>query len=159
MGQILTDEQYNNLPKKRSGAAAIFLDVEGGLLIVKSPYKDYWTFPGGSINANESPLEACIRELEEEIGITEVTLKFVCLDYQRSESDDSYQFIFYGGVLTDLQLSQIKLQADEIAAYKFVPIAEAQELLAMSSAKRILKCLEAMKSNTAIYLENADFVE
>lgn len=33
------------------------------------PYKDFWEFPGGKIEKNEHPAKACIRELNEELGI------------------------------------------------------------------------------------------
>lgn len=41
------------------------------LLIKRSnePYKDYWAFPGGFINMDESAEEAALRELKEETGL------------------------------------------------------------------------------------------
>lgn len=42
------------------------------ILLIKrenDPYKDFWAFPGGFINMNESAEEAAIRELKEETGL------------------------------------------------------------------------------------------
>jgi 8-oxo-dGTP diphosphatase len=41
----------------------------------KEPFKDYWAFPGGFINENESAEDAVVRELCEETGIGDVKLE------------------------------------------------------------------------------------
>ncbi|MCC6917065.1 MAG: Nudix family hydrolase [Nitrosomonas sp.] len=55
-------------------AAAILTRPDGSFLLASrptgKPYAGYWEFPGGKIEADESPLQALTRELNEELGIT-----------------------------------------------------------------------------------------
>lgn len=55
-------------------AACALIDSDGRLLIAQRPsHKDMaglWEFPGGKVEVGESPEEALIRELREELGIT-----------------------------------------------------------------------------------------
>ena len=56
-------------------ADCIIYNQEGdtiSVLLIKrknEPYKDYWAFPGGFVNIDESAEEAAIRELKEETGL------------------------------------------------------------------------------------------
>jgi 8-oxo-dGTP diphosphatase len=54
-------------------AAAVILQPDGRFLLGRRPaggiYAGYWEFPGGKIEAGETPHDALIRELAEELGI------------------------------------------------------------------------------------------
>jgi 8-oxo-dGTP diphosphatase len=156
----MINEFYKNLPKKRMGAGMLFFNEKEELLIVKPVYKDHWTLVGGVVDENESPLQACIREVKEEIGIELQNAKFLCVDYvaTREEKDENLQFIFYGGILNKNQISNIKLADGEIGEFRFAKVEETKSLLSEKFRKRLPKLLEAIKNNTAFYLENEEFV-
>jgi len=54
-------------------AAAVLLRPDGQVLLAQrptgKPYAGYWEFPGGKLEAGESPRAALTRELREELGI------------------------------------------------------------------------------------------
>lgn len=54
-------------------AACALVDIDGRVLITQRPQgktmAGLWEFPGGKIEADETPEEALIRELREELGI------------------------------------------------------------------------------------------
>ena len=55
-------------------AAAALIDVDGRVLVAQRPegkaMAGLWEFPGGKVEAGETPEAALIRELAEELGIS-----------------------------------------------------------------------------------------
>lgn len=62
------------MTKRVDVAAAVITRPDGSFLLgQRAPgtfYPGYWEFPGGKVEAGESPRQALVRELEEELGIT-----------------------------------------------------------------------------------------
>lgn len=53
----------------------VFREEEGRRLVLlirrgNEPFKDYWAFPGGFLNPEETAEEAVVRELKEETGLS-----------------------------------------------------------------------------------------
>jgi 8-oxo-dGTP diphosphatase len=151
---------YASLPRKRMAAGSLFFNDRDELLIVKPNYKDGWLIPGGTVEANESPRVAAIRETKEEIGLDISKQQMLCLDYvtYADIAQENIQFIFYGGVLTQNQIDSIQLQNDELDEFKFVSTSDAVKILRPRLARRLPHCLEALRTNTVAYLENGEIV-
>ena len=156
MAKKFTEEEYAAmLPKKQVGAAVLCFNTKGDLLIVKPNYKDGWLVPGGSTDENESPLHCAIRETKEEIGLDVPTLQLVGVYYGHKKGvfTDSLKFIFSGGVLSEKQIAEIKLQTNELEKYTFMSPQEAVPLFSSSLQNSVPACLEAIKNNTVAYVE------
>lgn len=138
------------------GAGALILNDKNEIFIVKPSYKDQWSIAGGVVNDNESPRDACIREVKEEIDIDLKNVKFLCVDYTSSngEKGESLQFIFFGGRLNQNEIENIKLDGKEIIEYRFMKVDDALSLLSGKLKMRLSKCLDVIKNNNAIYIED-----
>jgi len=58
----------------RESAGGVIVNPEGKILLVEQ-HGNSWSFPKGGVEAGESRLEAAVREIGEETGITALELK------------------------------------------------------------------------------------
>ncbi len=147
-------EPIPDVPRIPGSAGALIFDVAGRLLILKPTYKKGWTIPGGQIESNgESPWEACRRETREECGLHLAVGRLVCVDYLRPKANrvGGVRFLFDCGTFADRQLSDIKLDHDEIADHRFVAPADATALLSGPVGRRVAAALGAKE---CLYLED-----
>jgi 8-oxo-dGTP diphosphatase len=150
---------FVSLPKKRMASGVLFFDKNNNLLIVKTRYKANWSIPGGVIEEDESPQQAALREVKEELGLKIKKIKFLVIDYIDKKNSgykyklENIQFLFYGGVLSMDQIRQIKIPNDEIVEYRFVLASTAKSLLSGNLGKRLPFAIRAIKTNRPAYLE------
>ncbi len=156
MVKKFTEEEYAKmLPKKQVGTAVLFFNTNRELLVIKPDYKDGWLVPGGSTDDNEFPLHCAIRETKEEIGLDIPELQLVGVYYSPKKGffSDSLKFIFFGGILTDNQISKIQLQTNELEKFTFMVPEKAISLFSQSLQNSIPASLEAIKNKTTVYID------
>ncbi len=103
------------LEKRMSSAAAALFDEQGRVLLVKANYKNYWGFPGGVVDAGETPRKAAVRETKEETNVTiDPGHMHFCMVVDRvSTIAQTYQFVFEQEV-DSAQFDKVKLDETEI---------------------------------------------
>ncbi len=149
--------QYlRSLPKKNVSAGVLLQDPRERLLIVKPRYSTYWSVPGGVVEQNESPLEAALRETQEEIGLKPRILRCAGIAYTRrhfgEEWVDGLQVLFWGASLTEQEIQNLRPQTEELETLGFFSWSEALRLLNPPLARRLRWICRY--PDLCVYLEN-----
>lgn len=147
-----------NMPRKVAAAGALFLNEEGHVLLVNPTYKPVWEIPGGVVENFEAPRIACVREIEEEIGLCIEPGELLGLDYAASTARgrEVLRFIFWGGVLTPAQIASIRLPAEELSEFGFFDLATARTLLSPKLGEQVARILAARANGQGfVYTEHA----
>ncbi|WP_257791798.1 NUDIX domain-containing protein [Amycolatopsis albispora] len=138
----------------RGAAAGMLVDTVGRLLVVNPTYKFGWGLPGGVIEADESPLAACRRELREELGIEPALDGLAGVDWIPARLDRGAATIFvFAGRIPDALVHRIRLPPEELSAHLFADPARLDELLAVHIVRRMAACLAARRAGRVAYLE------
>ncbi|MFC5745477.1 NUDIX domain-containing protein [Actinomadura rugatobispora] len=146
---------YASLPRTRGAAAALLLDDLGRVLLVKPTYKEGWFLPGGVIEAGESPLAACVRECEEELGLVPRLDGLVCVDWgPPRDGVDAVNVFVFAGAITAAQIGAIRLPPDELSDHVLVSPEKVAELAPPHIARRMPPSLRGMAEGRAVYLED-----
>lgn len=138
-----------------SAAGALIRDERGRILLVEPTYKDHWEIPGGIIEVGETPSRGCARELTEELGLVRETGRLLVVDWAPHPTQgDRVLFVFDGGVLTQREITAIRLQAEELASFVFLPDEEAFERLIPRLERRMRAAARAQAEGRTVYLEH-----
>ncbi len=141
--------------KKRIGVGALTFH-KGNILIVQPGGSDFWILPGGTVEHEESPLEALHREVYAELTLKLQVKNLIAVDYvANTDAKGEYlQMIFATNDLSDEEAQNIQPRLFDIEKYKFVAFEEALSLLAPVIAKRLSALWNHLDSKEAHYLEN-----
>lgn len=147
-----------SLPRVLAGAAALFRDAEGRVLLVEPNYREGWALPGGTIESDtgESPRTAARRESAEEIGIDVPLGRLLAVDWSIGpDRPPLVAYLYDGGVLDSAQLASIKLQEEELLSWRLVEPGELTHHLLGSLGRRTEEAYRVLRSGEgAVELEN-----
>jgi 8-oxo-dGTP diphosphatase len=155
----MSDKVYQaSLPKKRMGAGALIFDENGRFLLVNPTYKEPWEIPGGVVETHESPAQACVREVCEELGLNIELKRLLLVDYlsDSPEKVEALMFVFLGPVLTQAEIAAIALPVEELSEYRFCAIEEAVMLLNTRLRRRVQRALAGLNVNGPVYVEDQE---
>ncbi|MGW2410867.1 NUDIX domain-containing protein [Streptomyces tubercidicus] len=154
------NEHEAKMARPRMASGALFFDEQGRVMMLEPTYKNYWEIPGGYVEAGESPLQACVREVREELGISPEIGRLLAVDWAPNPSEgDKVLYLFDCGVLPTELRERIQLQAAEIGAYDFHPLDAVAGLTIPRLARRIEAAAAARDVGRVAYLEHGYDVE
>jgi 8-oxo-dGTP diphosphatase len=136
---MATDGYRASLATMQVGSGCVIVDDRGRVLLVKPTYKDGWEIPGGAAEAGESPLDACRREVREELGHDIVPDRLLGVDYRAPVDGlrgDALRFVF-AATLTPDQIASITLPPDELSEWRFVDLDDLDGYVIAPMARRL----------------------
>ncbi|MFD3734228.1 NUDIX domain-containing protein [Streptomyces sp. NPDC058632] len=136
-----------SLPRVLAGAAALFRDGEGRVLLVEPNYREGWALPGGTIESDEgeTPRQGARRETAEEIGLDRELGRLLVVDWVRGPGRPPVvAYLYDGGVLGSDDLAAIRLQESELLSWRLVPREELTGRLPGSLGRRVLAALDVL---------------
>ena len=144
---------FATLPKMALSANAVLRDPQGRVALVRNTYRAGWSLPGGVVDDNEAPTEACVREVAEELGFTVERLgPLLAIQWAQRLDGSPLQFLsltFDAGVCPDP--AALRAQPDEIAEIGFFDFDD----LPPETRPFITRRLAAIRKapGTVVYLE------
>ena len=124
------------------GVKSVIFHKNKVLMVRLTYYPDTWTFPGGSVDKNETPIEAVKRETQEEVGLTLRNPKHVCnLHFNHAFKNDTVSV--YKETVDTYDINTNNL---EIAEGKWFPL---NELPIMGENTK--KILASVIKNTTVF--------
>jgi 8-oxo-dGTP diphosphatase len=107
------------------------------------------------VETGESPLEGCVREVKEELGIAPPIGGPLVIDWApHPEQGDKLLFVFDGGLVDPRLRGQIRLADDELTDWRFCGSGELDGLLIPRLGRRVHEAVAARQAGQARYLQH-----
>lgn len=142
----------------RAAAGVLFTDEAGDVLMVTPSYKPHLEIPGGGVESGESPSQAAVRELKEELAIDCRPGRLLVVDWWTEGGgrapEAQIRFVFDGGVLDAGQRTDVRVDGSEIVGWGFLPPGALDQVAVPRLANRLRHALAARSEPGPRYLEN-----
>lgn len=142
------------LPTKRVIAHALIRDPDGRVLLCEQTIKPAWDLPGGVVDADESPMQAVVREVREELDLDLQVERLLAVNWlpRWGGWDDACVFLFDLGVHPAELIERMTLQASEIRAVHWCDPARVAQQAAVATATLLAEV--ASGDGSVRYLED-----
>lgn len=108
-------------------AAAVILNEQNQLLLVRKKNTQFFMQVGGKLEVNESPEQTMLREIHEEIGAQATIQQFIGRFETQAANEANHQLVSY---VYQVDLDQVPKIDAEIAEMKWINLDDDQTLLA-----------------------------
>ena len=133
--------------KQITVAAAVILNRHHQLLLVRKRGTRYFMQVGGKLEPHETPAQAMVREIQEEIGCSARVEQFIGRFETPAANEPDHQLISY---VYQMSLEQQPSIAAEIAEMKWIDLNDETTLLAPLTWQVVLPwCRQFLSSKTS----------
>ena len=123
--------------KKEKACGCIIINDENKILLVYENNHNFWGFPKGHVEGNETEIETALREVKEEVGLDvkiDKSKRFELHYTIRDEIDKTSVFYVAKTLTTD-----VKIQIEEIIDYRWCTVEETLDTLTYDNWKEMFK--------------------
>ncbi|MFC8716048.1 NUDIX domain-containing protein [Kitasatospora sp. NPDC057198] len=155
------EEFVTTLPRATVYASLYITDQQDRPILLNSSVyvpddgTQVWQFPGGQMDAGETPDQTALREAREEMGLTLACGRLLAVHFRLPEATwpaNKIGLIFDGGQLSTEQIAAIRLDPGEHSEWAARPLDQWAQVLRSTTADRLRQTAAAKKTGTTAYI-------